>query len=183
MFARDPDLCCHLFDTAIGPCGIAWGPFGIVGLQLPEADAAATAARLRRHHAALRDAAPTADIAAAVTDIRALLTGDKRDLQHLLLDMRGVPPFHQRVYAAVRRIGPGHTRTYGDIAHSLAEPGAARAVGQALGANPFALIVPCHRILAAAAKPGGFSAGGGVATKFRLLEIEGAGLGRQLDLF
>ena len=93
--------------------------------------------------------------------------------------MAGVPDFHRRVYEAARRIGPGHTRTYGELAAELGEPGAARAVGQALGANPFAVIVPCHRVLAAGGRGGGFSAPGGVDTKLRLLEIERARIGHQ----
>jgi len=107
----------------------------------------------------------------------ALLNGtpqDPTDLSHLQLDMEGVPPFHQRVYALARRIPPGEIVTYGELARQLNELGAARAVGQALGANPFAPIVPCHRVLAANGQAGGFSAGGGVHTKLRLLLIERA---------
>ena len=81
---------------------------------------------------------------------------------------------HRDVYAEARRILPGRTRTYGELAQDLGKPGAARAVGQALGANPFVLVVPCHRVLAAGGKLNGFSAHGGIRTKQRLLEIEGA---------
>jgi methylated-DNA-[protein]-cysteine S-methyltransferase len=94
------------------------------------------------------------------------------DLSNVVLDMDGVPPFHQRVYALARRLLPGETVTYGELARRLGDPGAARAVGQALGANPFAPVVPCHRVLAASGRAGGFSANGGVSTKLRLLLIE-----------
>lgn len=118
---------------------------------------------------------PTAQLAIAA--VTALLEGrptEPADLTHLVLDMEGVPPFHQRVYALARQIPPGETLTYGELARQLGEPGAARAVGQALGANPFAPVVPCHRILAAGAKSGGFSASGGVSTKLRMLLTERA---------
>ena len=85
-----------------------------------------------------------------------------------------MPPFHRRVYEVTRTIAPGVTRSYGEIAARLGAPRSARAVGQALGRNPFAILVPCHRVLAAGGKPGGFSANGGVATKLRLLAIETA---------
>jgi methylated-DNA-[protein]-cysteine S-methyltransferase len=99
------------------------------------------------------------------------------------LDMEGVPPFHRRVYEIARTIPPGATLSYGDVAARLDAPGAARAVGQALGRNPFALVVPCHRVLAARGKAGGFSARGGVATKLRLLALEGARPADQPALF
>ena len=104
-------------------------------------------------------------------------------LQELALDMAAVPDFHCKVYAAARQLPPGQTCTYGEMAKALGVPGAARAVGQALGANPFAPIVPCHRVLAAGGKPGGFSGGQGAVTKLRMLEIEGAAFGGSLSLF
>ena len=104
-------------------------------------------------------------------------------LEQISLDMAGVPEFHCKVYAVARQLRPGQTCTYGEMAKTLGEPGAARAVGQALGANPFAPIVPCHRILAAGGKPGGFSGGRGAVTKLRMLEIEGAAFGGSLSLF
>jgi methylated-DNA-[protein]-cysteine S-methyltransferase len=104
----------------------------------------------------------------------ALFGGEARDLSGIRLDMSGVPSFHRNVYEVARTIAPGATMSYGEIATQLGEPGAARAVGQALGQNPFPIIVPCHRVLAAGGKTGGFSAHGGVATKLRLLSIEAA---------
>jgi methylated-DNA-[protein]-cysteine S-methyltransferase len=104
-------------------------------------------------------------------------------LEQISLNMAGVPEFHRKVYAVARQLRPGQTCTYGEMAKTLGEPGAARAVGQALGANPFAPIVPCHQILAAGGKPGGFSGGQGAVTKLRMLEIEGAAFGGSLSLF
>lgn len=162
-----------LFDTAIGRCGIAWSARGVAGVQLPEADEQRTHARLRRRFAQALRAAPPAPVQLAIDGIIALLSGQTGDLSTVVLDMHGIAPFQRGVYAVARGIAPGNTLTYGDIAARLGEPGAARAVGQALGHNPFAIIVPCHRVLAAHGATGGFSAHGGAATKLRLLSIEG----------
>jgi methylated-DNA-[protein]-cysteine S-methyltransferase len=115
--------------------------------------------------------------------VRAALAGGRDAMLDVPLDMSGTPDFYQRVWAITRAIPPGRTMTYGEIAAQLGEPGAARAVGQALGHNPFAPIIPCHRVLAAGTGGGGFSAGGGVATKLRLLQIEQAQLGDEPGLF
>lgn len=163
-----------LFDTTVGACGIAWGDAGICGVQLPEADAAQTRARMRQRFPEAAEADPGGQVQAAIHGISAMLRGEAHTLDSLVFDMRGVPAFHQRVYAVARAIPPGQTLTYGEVAARLGEPGAARAVGQALGRNPFAPVVPCHRVLAAGDKPGGFSASGGIRTKLRLLIIEGA---------
>lgn len=164
-----------LFDTAVGRCGIAWGPAGIRALQLPEASEVATRTRLARRCPDALEAEPPGPVRDAVAAIVALLAGEKRDLATVTLDMALVPVFHRRVYDVARTIPPGRTLTYGEVAARLGEPGAARAVGQALGRNPFAIIVPCHRVVAAGGRLGGFSAGGGAATKRRILAIEGAG--------
>ena len=111
------------------------------------------------------------------------MAGAPRDLREVPLDMSRISAFHQQVYAITRAIAPGHTRTYGDVAQELGGKGLARAVGQALGLNPFAPVVPCHRVLAAGGKTGGFSAGGGAATKLRMLAMEGACVGGTLPLF
>jgi methylated-DNA-[protein]-cysteine S-methyltransferase len=163
-----------LFDTPIGRCGIAWGERGLVGVQLPEASEAKTRARLRRRFLDAREAPPPPPVRRAIEGIVALLHGEAIDLAAVALDMDGVPPFERRVYEVARTILPGATLSYGDIAARLGAPGEARAVGQALGHNPFPLVVPCHRVLAAGGKVGGFSANGGIATKLRLLSIEGA---------
>lgn len=175
-----------LFETPVGHCGIAWGSAGLTGVQLPEHDAAATRARMVRRFPQVPECPPPAPVARAIDRIVALLhgrPGPPVDLSDIALDMAGVPPFHQRVYALARRMAPGETMTYGEMARRLGDPGAARAVGQALGHNPFAPVVPCHRVLAADGRPGGFSAEGGARTKLRLLEIEGAQLGCGPGLF
>ncbi|MEJ8821282.1 methylated-DNA--[protein]-cysteine S-methyltransferase [Variovorax humicola] len=174
---------CALFETAIGPCCIAWNTQAIVAVQLPEASAAATRARLIRSTGPLDDAEPPPFVQAAIEGVQSVMLGGSRDLREVPLDMAGVPDFHQRVYAIARRIVPGSTRTYGDVAKELGDIGLARAVGQALGRNPFAPIVPCHRVLAANGRPGGFSGGGGVLTKLRMLAIEGTWPGGTPSLF
>lgn len=171
------------FDTPIGECAIVWGEGGVRGLMLPAAGRARTLASLRRRHPQAREGAPTPAIAAAIAQLHALFAGQRERLEAIALDMDGVPEFHRRVYDAARRIDPGHTCTYGELSEAMGEPGAARAVGQALGANPFAIIVPCHRVLAAGGRSGGFSAPGGVDTKRRLLEIEQARIGNEPTLF
>lgn len=104
----------------------------------------------------------------------ALLRGEPRDLRDLPLELDGLPEFQRRVYEIARTIPPGSTLSYGELARRMGVPGAARAVGQALGKNPFPIVVPCHRVLAAGGKMGGFSAAGGVSTKARMLRIEKA---------
>lgn len=175
-----------LFDSAIGHCAIAWNERVITGVLLPEVDQAATRRRMRYLYPALAEVMPPSlsPLAiAASARIAALLSGAPDDLRDLPLDLDRVPPFHRRVYELVRGIGPGQTATYGEVAAQLGEPGAARAVGQALGSNPFAPVVPCHRVLAAGNRSGGFSAGGGVATKLRMLLAEGARMGATPGLF
>jgi len=161
------------FDTSIGTCGIAWSERGVTVLQLPEASAALCRARMRRRQAQARETStPPPPIAQAIDAIQRLLRGEKVDLRFVALDMTAQPEFHRRVYEAARAIPPGKVETYGELATRLGEPGEARAVGQALGRNPYAVIVPCHRVLATGGRLGGFSAPGGVATKGRLLAIE-----------
>ena len=163
-----------LFETAIGVCGIAWTEHGVCGVQLPEANAATARARLLRRVAGACEHPPVEMVQPTIDGIAALLAGGPSDLSDVLLDLHGIPAFHRRVYALTRQIPAGRTASYGEIATQLGEPGTARAVGEALGRNPVPLIVPCHRVLAAAGKFGGFSARGGVATKMRLLAIERA---------
>jgi methylated-DNA-[protein]-cysteine S-methyltransferase len=163
-----------LFETAVGPCGIAWGERGVVGVQLPESSEARTRARLGRRFPEVSEAPPPPDVRRAIEGIVALLEGERRDLADVVLDMADVPAFHRGVYEVARTIAPGATLTYGEIAARLGAQGDARAVGEALGQNPFPIVVPCHRVLAAHGRIGGFSANGGIATKLRLLSIEGA---------
>ncbi len=172
-----------LFDTALGCCAIAWGACGIVGVQLPEAHDSQTRVRLKRRFAGVDEAAPPPEARKAIDGIVALLAGQAVDLCSVTLDMDRTPDFDRRVYAITRGIAPGSTLTYGEIASRLGDPALARAVGQALGRNPFAIVVPCHRVLAADGRLGGFSASGGTATKRRLLLIEGARTSPEAGLF
>ncbi|ADJ43028.1 methylated-DNA-[protein]-cysteine S-methyltransferase [Amycolatopsis mediterranei S699] len=163
-----------VFDTAIGVCGLAWREDVVVGTSLPEGSAERTRAWLLRRFPDAVEGTPPAGVQEAMAGIVALLGGERRDLASVPLDFSGVPAFNRRAYEIARAIPPGKTLTYGDIAHRLGQPGSAQAVGQAMGHNPFPIIVPCHRVLAAGGKDGGFSARGGVGTKRRILVIEGA---------
>ncbi len=163
-----------LFDTAIGRCGVAWSDQGLLGVQLPEGGDMETRERMLQRFPTAAERPPPAKVRLAIDRIVALLQGEPSDLAAIELDMEGVAPFHRRVYEVARTIPPGKTLAYGDIAARLGAAGAARAVGQALGRNPFPIVVPCHRVVAARGKIGGFSAHGGTATKRRMLAIEGS---------
>lgn len=162
------------FATAIGTCGIAWGPDGIVGASLPEDSSEDLQARFTGRHPHAQEGDPPSDIQAAIRRIQALLQGEADDLADIALDETDLSEFSRRVYEIARLIPPGATRTYGDIAKEMGGLHLAREVGQALGRNPYPIIVPCHRVLAAGGKTGGFSAPGGIQTKFRMLAIERA---------
>ena len=163
------------FDTALGRCAIAWGPGGIAAVELPGADERSTRRRIGRSLPGAVEAVPPADVERAIAEIAALMDGEPRDLAAIVLDMDGVGEFERRVYEVARSVPPGETITYGDIAARIGERGAAQAVGRALGRNPFPIVVPCHRVLAADGSLRGFSAPGGIETKRRMLAIEGAG--------
>lgn len=163
-----------IFDSLIGRCGIAWGHAGIVRVHLPEAREIETRRRLLQQFPDARECKPTPDVDIAIEGIVALLRGQPCELADVLIDTGDVPPFHRRVYDVVRTIPRGETRTYAEIAARLGASGAVHAVGQAVARNPFAILVPCHRALAAAGQTGGFAGNGGLVTKFRLLSIEGA---------
>lgn len=173
-----------LFDTSIGTCAIAWSADAIVGVLLPQDDPAQTPVRMQRRFPGASAAVLPEWVGSVIRRVQRLLDGRCHDaLADVPLDMAGVPAFNQRVYDVARTILPGQTLSYGEVAARLGDPGAARAVGQALGHNPFAPIVPCHRVLAAGKRSGGFSAGGGVTTKLKMLEIEQALLGDGPGLF
>lgn len=163
-----------LFDTVIGRCGLAWGAGGLIGVQLPESSPGAAWARLRRRFPDAVESEPPAEIEAVIERIREVLAGGRDDLADVPLDLDGQPAFNLRVYEIARAIAPGETSTYGQVARAMGEPGAARAVGKALGENPWPIVVPCHRVLAASGGMGGFSAPGGAETKARLLTLEKA---------
>jgi methylated-DNA-[protein]-cysteine S-methyltransferase len=171
-----------MFDTAVGRCAVSWSGRGITGVQLPERDEATTRARLLRRNAGARETPPPPEVARAIDAIIALTRGERRDLSAIVLDMEGVLDFNRRVYEIARTIAPGTTLTYGAIAAQIGAPDA-RGVGEALGQNPIPIIIPCHRVVAAGHNTGGFSARGGIATKLRLLAIEGARLDDTPTLF
>ena len=163
-----------LFETAIGTCGIVWTVRGVCGMQLPEKDAAATLARVHHRHPTAVETTPPTHVLHAIDGVVALLAGEKRDLRDIQVDDEGQADFNKRVYAIVRQVPPGSTMTYGEVAERLGDKTLARAVGQAMGENPTPVIMPCHRVMAAGGKTGGFSAPGGIVTKLQLLTIEGA---------
>jgi len=163
------------FETTLGTCGITWSDAGVTGVLLPGARG------LTRRPGPERPTVPDA-VADAVTAIAALLEGEQTDLRWVALDESGIDPFRRSVYAAAREIPPGATASYGDIARAIDKPDAPRAVGHALGENPFPIVVPCHRVLSSSGALHGFSAPGGIVTKRRMLEIERAPGFTQLSL-
>jgi methylated-DNA-[protein]-cysteine S-methyltransferase len=168
------------FATAIGDCGMAWGENGVVGLWLPRTDGSLPAVTVLRRWPDAHEALLPLELQAGVQKIIDLLAGRAKPmLDDVQLDLSRIGEFDSRVYAAARRIAPGHTASYGELAKQLGDANEARAVGQSLGRNPFPIVVPCHRVLAAHGKAGGFSAPGGVTAKYRMLQIEG-GLPRSL---
>jgi methylated-DNA-[protein]-cysteine S-methyltransferase len=162
------------FDTALGTCAIRWTGEGVASVRLPSP----RTADLPR----IDDLGDVpASVREAIDAIAQLLRGEAVDLGFVVLDDREVDPFRREVYAATRAIPPGSTATYGEIARAIRRPDAARDVGAALARNPTPIIVPCHRVVGANGKLTGFSAPGGLATKRRMLELEGApGFGQQI---
>jgi O-6-methylguanine DNA methyltransferase len=164
------------FDTRIGRCAVAWSDRGVVGVLLPEASDRALAKRVQEKQPGAVESEPTESIRAAIDGIRALFDGEieaaHAALAKLELDDRDVPAFHRKVYAAARAIAPGSTSSYRALAEAAGSALASRAVGQSMARNPFPIVVPCHRVLAADRRIGGFSAPGGVETKLRMLAIE-----------
>ncbi|HZO48129.1 MAG TPA: methylated-DNA--[protein]-cysteine S-methyltransferase [Xanthobacteraceae bacterium] len=168
----------HVFDTAIGPCGVAWNDQGLTGVQLPEKDRATTERRLAAKAASIGVAEPPPAIAAVVADIRRYLAGEAVDFAAVAVDLSSLDPFRQKLYGSMRSLAWGETTTYGDLAKNLGITGweGARDVGEAMGRNPVPVVIPCHRVLAAGGKLGGFSAHGGATTKAKLLALEGVRL-------
>ena len=162
-----------IFDTGLGRCGIAWSDLGIIGVQLPEAREIDTRRRLFQLYPDAREWRAPADVEIAIEGIVELLRGGRVDLSDVTLDMTGIPAFNQRVYAFARTIPRGETRTYGEVASHLRASGAVHSVAQAIGRNPFMVIVPCHRVLEAGNYADKISPNGGAISKRRLLSIEG----------
>ena len=164
-----------LFDTAIGRCGIAWRSGLVVSTALPGSDDVATVRHLLRRLPDATQAEADGVAANAISLVQRLLSGEPVDLSVIPVDLDSCPAFERQIYALLRDVPTGATVTYGELAERAGSPGAARAVGMAMGRNPIPIIVPCHRVLASNGRSGGFSAPGGVTTKFRILQIEQAG--------
>lgn len=171
------------FDTAIGRCAVVWSEAGLTGVHLPDADEGLARRRLARRFPGAVPASPPAQIAAAIARIAAFLGGATDDFSTLVLDESGIGAFERAVYREARAIPAGTTSTYGAIATALGDIRGSRRVGQALGRNPWPIIVPCHRVTGAGGWMGGFSAPGGRDTKLKLLELEGALAAETLPLF
>jgi len=176
----------HLFETAIGWIGIAWSKKGLTRVQLPERDRAATERRLLATMSRISQTGEPlhrtlgelpSDIVAAVDEITRYAAGETVDFSDIKVDLAGIDDFRLAIYDAARKLGFGETTTYGELAQRAGHAGLARETGQALGSNPVPIVVPCHRILAAGNKIGGFSAPGGSATKEKLLIMEGVRVG------
>ncbi len=173
----------HLFDVAFGRCAVVWRGDLIVRILLPAGYDDRLRAAIARNHEGATESEPPASIAAVIEKITALCRGEPQDFGGAPLDRSIIEPFAGRVYAALEKTGFGETTTYGAIANDLGDKSLSRAVGAALGANPFPIVIPCHRVTAAKGAMGGFSAPGGAATKRKLLEIEGAFAADKLPLF
>jgi methylated-DNA-[protein]-cysteine S-methyltransferase len=172
-----------LFETPIGWAAVGWTEVGLATVRMPQSERNHVLAALRRQLPEAAEADPPPAIAAVIEDIQALLAGGKPDFASAPLDLSRTPEFHARVYKVARTIPPGETLTYGEVAERLGDKLLARDVGQALGKNPWPIVIPCHRVTAAGGKLGGFSAPGGAGTKLKLLAIEGAKAAAQADLF
>ena len=174
MSDLNPALSFTLFDSAVGCCAIVWNERGVAGVRFLEGDERATRDRIARRFPTACEATPPKEILRAIDGVVALLGGEPTDLSGVEIDTTGMPDFNRQVYEIARTFPAGSTLTYGEIAERLGDRNLARDVGTALGQNPIPIIVPCHRVLAAGGKMGGFSAPGGIVTKLRLLTIEGA---------
>ena len=164
----------RVFETAGGFCGVVWSCKGVTRFQLPTKSAEATERILRRRTPEAEPGEPTAAIAETIAAVRRYFDGEEVDFSGVTLDLDGQDQFFADIYGAARRVGWGRTTTYGALAKEVgAGPQAARDVGEAMSKNPVALIIPCHRVLAAGGKLGGFSAPGGSTAKARMLALEG----------
>lgn len=155
------------FSTPLGTCAIAWNDQGLTRFLLPDPE----------RQAGHTEAEPPSWVAEIIDRVKRHLLGDVQDFSDVRFDFSRVPDFVRAVLRATLAIKPGHTVTYGEIASAIGQPmEASRAVGSALGSNPWPLLIPCHRVIASTGKMTGFSGPGGVATKVKLLAIEGAQL-------
>ena len=169
---REDALRYALIETALGTFGLAWTDAGIARVALPGPDRAGTEIWISREPA--EPGFPEGEVARVAEAIQHYATGVRVDFAETRLDLSGVPAFDAKTYALLRQIGYGETTTYGALARDLGDLALSRAVGHAMGNNPMPLIIPCHRVLAANGRSGGFSAPGGVEAKMRLLALEHA---------
>jgi len=160
-----------LIETDLGTMGLGWTDAGVARFALPSADPESTRGRIARD---AQEAPPDTPLAARIV---AYGEGERIDFDDVPLDLSGEPEFYCQVYADILSLKWGETTTYGEIARRLGDVQLSRAVGRALGRNPIPLIIPCHRVLAAGNKQGGFSAPGGVGSKLRMLALEGVVVG------
>lgn len=156
------------FPTPLGRVRLSWTRKGVSRLTLPD--------RRLRDGAGVGEAAPPPEAARLIREIQAYFRGEAVS-PRAPLDLAGTSPFERSVYAAARAIPRGRVKTYGEIARTIGRPGSARAVGGALGRNPIPLLIPCHRVVAAAGL-GGFSARGGVSLKGKMIALERRGRDR-----
>ncbi len=166
-----------LFDTAIGPSGIAWDAQGLTRFSLPQSDRAATERRVRAGKRS--PAEPTAEVAAVIAELQRHFQGESTTFATVPLHLTPAEPFFRAIYDALRTVGWGRTVSYGELARLAGAPGEARTVGQAMARNPLPVIIPCHRVVTSDGKLGGFSAYGGALTKEKLLDLEGVYVGSQ----
>lgn len=170
-----------LFPTEIGLCGVVWNELGLIGVLLPEGGRDESLTRIAKRFPGSSEAMPVGETARAIADIQKLMVDGDTDLTDIALDVARLSPALTRIYAATRAIPPGSTLTYGQIAKQVGVD--ARSVGQAMGRNPWPIVVPCHRVMGSGGKLVGFSARGGVDTKLTLLAIEKAKIGEGAGLF
>jgi O-6-methylguanine DNA methyltransferase len=163
------------FDTALGLFGLCWTERGLARVLLPDTTQKAMIDRLERGGAI--PGTPTRMVMSLMDRIEDYAEGRAVDFGSVPLDLTGIPDFHRRAYERLLLVEWGHTITYGDLARELGDVTLSRAVGQAMGANPMPLVIPCHRVLASNGKAGGFSAPGGTATKAKMLALEGVSIG------
>ncbi|MEA1672827.1 methylated-DNA--[protein]-cysteine S-methyltransferase [Nitrospirillum sp. BR 11163] len=163
------------FETALGRCAIAWNATGIASLQLPaESDGDIRRWHHRRVPGAVRDEPPS-EVSMVMDAAVRYFRGEPVDFSGVVVDLRGQSDFFARIYTMLRTVAYGRTTTYGALAATLgAGPEAAREVGVAMATNPVPLVIPCHRVLAAGGKIGGFTAPGGAMTKLKMLHLENA---------
>ena len=168
----------HVFETKLGFCGIAWSDDGISRFRLPYATREDAE---RQFHRKGELADPPPHIAKVIDQATRYFAGEQIDFSAIGLDLSAIEPARRTIYDALRKVEFGQTVTYGELAKRAGAnaPQAAQEVGIAMARNPVPLIIPCHRVLAAGGKLGGFSAPGSVETKQHMLALEGVHIGHQ----